>query len=618
MSWCLKKFIISWLLLFLLHVALMANDITISIKPKKVTASIPSTLTGTGMEDVNHEIYGGLDAQRLFGESFEEEPVAAQDYSRLHSVSSSWIKSEQSNDACFYYDKKIFHYGSASQSLDARGGTIAIANMGLNNWGIPIKKGKEMIGYIHVYGKVDKLEVGLEDRDGIQKYSSLAINTINDTLWHRHTFRFTPNHSDAKARFYIRAEGNGRVWLDDVYLADAPTNELGRIGCREDIAAAFQEEKLQYLRWGGSMVNVKEYNLTHLNGQGNRLPYNGYWYPKSSGGFGPYEFVRMASAMNLPCAVSISRDEKVNDAIAFAQWLKQFNIPICVEIGNEECVSWFNEANIESYRRYLKNVKRLVEPMRKVNDKLTFASAAWWVDSKLEWMEECFKATDGIVEYWDIHVNNPDVKTALKARKRLTAVSNLIQRLNPKSKMKIAIFEENANNHSLERALAHAVTMTIVREFGNNILCCCGANALQPYLQNDNWWDQGQIFFTPDKVWLQPYGYAKQMEATYYRDLLIASQCNDSTIYISATKNSKDESVVLHIVNPNAEVKTIDVKGMKDYKLIKAISLDNNNIRANNTPKSLFHVCPQDVTDDFNKDKSLKPHSYTILEFSLH
>jgi len=56
-----------------------ADKVQISIDPSKVLAEVPRTLYGTGMEDVNHEICGGLDAQRLYDESFEEqeiEPVA--------------------------------------------------------------------------------------------------------------------------------------------------------------------------------------------------------------------------------------------------------------------------------------------------------------------------------------------------------------------------------------------------------------------------------------------------------------------------------------------------------------------------------------------------------------
>ena len=45
----------------------------VSVNLDEVKAEVPRTIYGTGMEDVNHEIYGGLDAQRLWDESFEEE-----------------------------------------------------------------------------------------------------------------------------------------------------------------------------------------------------------------------------------------------------------------------------------------------------------------------------------------------------------------------------------------------------------------------------------------------------------------------------------------------------------------------------------------------------------------
>ena len=38
---------------------------------------IPSLIYGAGAEDVNHEIYGGLYDQRIFGESFEEKTSSA-------------------------------------------------------------------------------------------------------------------------------------------------------------------------------------------------------------------------------------------------------------------------------------------------------------------------------------------------------------------------------------------------------------------------------------------------------------------------------------------------------------------------------------------------------------
>src|SRR6187399_2359337 len=50
----------------------LAQDARITVDAAKVLNRIPSTLYGSCIEDVNHEVYGGIYDQRIFGESFEE------------------------------------------------------------------------------------------------------------------------------------------------------------------------------------------------------------------------------------------------------------------------------------------------------------------------------------------------------------------------------------------------------------------------------------------------------------------------------------------------------------------------------------------------------------------
>jgi hypothetical protein len=47
------------------HVEVNANDIIANVSPY---------MTGLCLEDVNHEVYGGIDSQKIFGESFQEPP----------------------------------------------------------------------------------------------------------------------------------------------------------------------------------------------------------------------------------------------------------------------------------------------------------------------------------------------------------------------------------------------------------------------------------------------------------------------------------------------------------------------------------------------------------------
>ncbi len=59
----------------LILLLILARQHTITIDATHVIGHVPDKLYGSCIEDVNHEIYGGLYDQRLFGESFEEPAV---------------------------------------------------------------------------------------------------------------------------------------------------------------------------------------------------------------------------------------------------------------------------------------------------------------------------------------------------------------------------------------------------------------------------------------------------------------------------------------------------------------------------------------------------------------
>ncbi len=59
-------------LIGLLTATIRAEDTAITVNANQVLHRITSYLTGACLEDVNHEIYGGLDSQMIFGESFAE------------------------------------------------------------------------------------------------------------------------------------------------------------------------------------------------------------------------------------------------------------------------------------------------------------------------------------------------------------------------------------------------------------------------------------------------------------------------------------------------------------------------------------------------------------------
>lgn len=53
----------------------MEKHTIIRVHTGNVTGTITPYMTGACLEDANHEVYGGLYSQMIFGEGFEEEPL---------------------------------------------------------------------------------------------------------------------------------------------------------------------------------------------------------------------------------------------------------------------------------------------------------------------------------------------------------------------------------------------------------------------------------------------------------------------------------------------------------------------------------------------------------------
>ena len=592
-----------------------AEAVKVSVDVSKVVAEVPRTLYGTGMEDVNHEIYGGLDAERLYLEGFEAEPPT----NRSEAVSGGWQPAARGKGA-FAWDREIRRSGGASQVLLPNGDAAGVANMGLKSWGVPAREGKKMVGYVHVRGQADALEFALERYDGEKVYATNRVEKVETgEAWRKVSFALVPLVTDPMARLRISAVGNGKVWIDDASLADEPTDRFGELGCREDIVRGFQAQGLTFLRWGGSMANSKDYLYRHMTGE--RTFYHGLWNWWSSYAFMIPEFVRMAAEMKVPCAFSINAYEPVEDAVKLAEWLKQFDIPLYVGIGNEECAgfnSYCGKPNLPTVRKYCESVRKIVPAMRQANPKLKFVNEIMWLGKRMDLMEEGFRLTDGCCDYWDLHVGCYDAGSGQGVRDKLKAFRDMIGRLNPKSTMKAAIFEENGNNHDMRRALGHASVLIACRELGDFLLTSCPANALQPYNHNDNGWDQGQVFFTPDKAWLQPCGWAQAMASSVHRDLLVESRVEGGDLEVSATRDRKGTSVVLHLVNGKDEARdlTVDFGAEAGLVLKRAVCLSAASPRDHNPPDDPERVSPKDVTETFRPAMRLPPKSYVTLEFA--
>src|SRR5512142_168311 len=116
-------------MLALAGAAAAAEQAQITVHADRPMHPVSRLLTGACIEDVNHEIYGGLYSQMIFGESFQEPPAAGGD-----DISGMWRGVRRGNAAGAYrLEKQGAFVGVQSQRIELKegDGAIGIENRGL-------------------------------------------------------------------------------------------------------------------------------------------------------------------------------------------------------------------------------------------------------------------------------------------------------------------------------------------------------------------------------------------------------------------------------------------------------------------------------------------------------
>src|SRR6185437_15910387 len=103
-------------------VAMADDQATITIHADKVLHTLSRHLTGACIEDVNHEIYGGLYSQMIFGESFQEPPPAPQvkgfkSYGGSWSVRNGILSIDAGDGPKLVSDRPAFEDGAAGVEI---------------------------------------------------------------------------------------------------------------------------------------------------------------------------------------------------------------------------------------------------------------------------------------------------------------------------------------------------------------------------------------------------------------------------------------------------------------------------------------------------------------------
>ncbi len=582
------------------------NKIRVLVDGAKLNIYLNDNLIKT-FEDTGSPLRSGSIGLRSFGGSatFRNLKIDAHDVafeSDSPNVSGMWMPLGEGD---FEVDAAQPFSGRQSQRISGKRGT-GICNKGLNRWGISIEKGKLLHASLYLKGNATKVQIALQSASGNKEYARTEVTGI-DGKWKRFDTELTPSGNDPAGRFCLELGEEGTVWLDQVLLS------TDSYPFRSDLTDAFRQQHLTFLRYGGTMVNAKEYMTRNMIGSRlERQPYYGHWYRYATNGFAIPEFMQFARLIGTEPTFAINIEDNPDDVLALLHEIEPYGLKF-IEIGNEECIG---SSARSGYEHYVERYLILYEAIHKAYPDLKFINAAWWRPNQLETMQYVFRKIDGKCDYWDYHPWTETPQQAKNIEAEIAQMKHLFLLWNPTTTMRCAILEENGNTHDMARALAHAVMLNVVRRAAGFVPLDSPANALQPYEQNDNGWDQGQIFFSPSQVWMQPPFYAQQMAATSHQPLLVESLCDSSdSLDCTATRNERGDTLVLHIVNYGTSSRqlTLDLRNFSKVRSIRCLSLSGSE-HAENTPQRPRSITPKEKAIKPGKPIPLLPYSYSVLK----
>ena len=288
---------------------------TLTMKPNY--RKISGLLYGACIEDVNHELYGGIWSQMIFGESFAEPAKEVGGCSGMWELT---IKGTARGNVPVATED--CYIGSQSQRIEFLSGigSVGINNMGLNRSGMYFASNKEYQGYI--YARADQpiqVYAMLENEDGSQCYGEASFVVNGD--WQKYSFCLLTDGEDYKGRFTLEIREQGRLEVGYVYLEPGEWGRYKGLPVRRDVGEMLEKQGIGVLRMGGCMTNAPEYRWKKMIGlREERGGYKGWWYPYASYGFGIVEFLNLCEALGVEAVPDFLCDESAQDMEDFAHF----------------------------------------------------------------------------------------------------------------------------------------------------------------------------------------------------------------------------------------------------------------------------------------------------------
>ncbi|MFO0807599.1 MAG: alpha-L-arabinofuranosidase C-terminal domain-containing protein [Gemmataceae bacterium] len=454
-------------------------------------------------------------------------------------------------------------------------GQVGVENQGLNRRGMHFAEGKPYEGVL--WARADTatdLFVTLESRNGSEPLAEARLSLKGDD-WQRLSFTLTPK-ATGLGRLAITLRQPGSVILGYALLQPGDWGRFKGLPVRRDVAEAMIDQGVTVLRYGGSMVNHAEYRWKNMIGpRDRRSPHRGTWYPYSSNGWGIPDFLSFCEAAGFEAIPTFCMDETPQDMADFIRYAKA---PVDSEWGKRRAA----DGHPEPYKlRYVElgNEERVDEGYFRKFERL--AEAIWATDPEVVIVVGDFDYREAIRDPFMFRGNSSGITTLAAHQKILQlakergrevwfdvhvwtdgprptstlpgalSLIDALEKIGDGARFKVAVFELNANNHGVRRALANALAIQAIERDGR-IAVVASANGLQPDGQNDNGWDQGLLFLNPSRTWLQPPGYVTQLYSRNYQPRLVPCRVTGATgtLDVNAKLSRDGKTLLLQAVNP--------------------------------------------------------------------
>jgi hypothetical protein len=344
---------------------------TLVVHADAPVAHISPYMVGAGIEDVNHELIGGLSTQMIWGESFEEPaigpdattlgegamsgPSPPQPVNTSRGVSASgtngrltWLPTASSPTHCEFGCERRIAPQTGAQSQFVGGAGCGVRNRGLDFGGHYYIAGDVYRGHFFARGDAAaSVAVALVDSAAGKTLATQTLSVAAGAGWTMYNFSLTPSASTrcttvavgtdryqtcvknaenlcplCTGEFTITVEV-GAVLFDQVFLErsaarykDQPT--------RADVVGLMKGTMgFGVLRNGGSQCNADGYRWKRFRGPAyEREPYSGTWYKDfASPGWRIFEFLQMCEAAAIHPVVTMNNKETPQDMADLVEYV---------------------------------------------------------------------------------------------------------------------------------------------------------------------------------------------------------------------------------------------------------------------------------------------------------